>query len=279
MTIVDMQIHFRDIDRPGRPVDPSMHTGLGDEPFGPERLIPMMEASGVDRAVIVPPGFLRANNDYALECVAAHPGRFGVMGLMDPTASGAPDLIAHWREQPGMLGLRGSVTELGRSRWASEEAIERFWAACAEHGLPVTVMAAGALDYVDALMDRHPALALSVDHLGLPRIESPWDDAWFEQIEALARHPLLVLKLSTLPARSSDSFPFADTHRLAQHACETFGPERLLWGTDHTQTLGRGRATYSEEVRLVSEGLGFLNAIERDAILGGNALRYLDWSG
>jgi predicted TIM-barrel fold metal-dependent hydrolase len=277
MTVVDTQIHFRDIERPGRPIDPNSNTGLGDEPFGPERFLPMMDAAGVDRAVIVPPGFLRSSNDYALECVAAHPGRFGVMGLMDPTAPEAPALVADWREQPGMLGLRGSVTELGRGRWASEEAIERFWAACAEHQLPITVMAASALGYVEALVTRHPTLALSIDHLGLPRIAAAWDDAWFAEIEALARHPLVVLKLSTLPGRSREAFPFADTHRLARHAYDTFGPERLMWGTDHTQTMGHGGASYVDELRLVREGLDFLSAAERDAILGGNALRYLRW--
>ena len=279
MTVVDMQIHLRTADSPGRPPDLTMRTGLGDEPFGPERFLPMMEDCGVDRAVIVPPGFLRSNNHYALECVAAHPGRFGVMGLMDPTDEEAPDLIATWREQPGMLGLRGSVTELGRARWSSEGAVERFWTACAEHELPVTVMAAGALDYVEELLGRHPSLHLAVDHLGLPRIEAAWDDAWFRQIEALARHPSVVLKLSTLPARSREPFPFADTHALARHAYHTFGPERLMWGTDHTQTLGRERATYCEEMRLVSEGLDFLSESEREAMLGGNALRYLRWPG
>lgn len=277
MTVVDTQIHFRPVDEPGRPTDPTMHTGLGDEPFGPERFLPMMDGCGVDRAVITPPGFLQANNAYALECVAEHPGRFGVMGLVDPTAEETPALLAGWRSQPGMLGLRGSVTELGRARWSSEEAAERFWAACAEQRLPVAVMAAGALAYVDELAGRHPSLRLSVDHLGLPRIDSPWSQAWFSEIEALARHPDLILKLSTLPARSREPYPFSDTHPLARHAYETFGPERLMWGTDHTQTLGRGRATYCEEVRLVSEGLGFLSGSEREAILGGNALRYLDW--
>ncbi|MCY4640203.1 MAG: amidohydrolase family protein [Chloroflexi bacterium] len=279
MSVVDTQIHFRPADSPDRPADPTVHTGLGDEPFGPERFLPMMDGCGVDRAVIVPPGFSPANNDYALECVAAHPGRFGVMGLVDPTAEETPGLIARWRSEPGMLGVRGSVTELGRARWSSDEAAERFWAASAEHRVPVAVMAADALDYVDELLARHPSLPLSVDHLGLPRIGAEWSDAWYRQIEALARRPRLVLRLSTLPARSREPFPFADTHPLARHAYETFGPERLLWGTDHTQTLGRRRATYCEELRLVSEGLDFLSAGEREAILGGNALRYLEWPG
>lgn len=277
MTVVDTQIHFRPVERPGTPTDPTMHTGLGDEPFGPERFLPMMDSCGVDRAVIVPPGFSPANNDYALECVSDHPGRFGVMGLVDVTAAETPGLLAGWRARAGMLGVRGSVTELGRARWSSEEAAERFWAACADESLPVSVMAAGALGYVDDLMVRHPSLRLAVDHLGLPRIDSAWDDAWFGQIATLARHRNLVLKLSTLPARSREPYPFTDTHALARHALEGFGPERLLWGTDHTQTLGRKRATYCEELRLVSEGLGFLTGREREAILGGNALRYLGW--
>ena len=56
---------------------------------------------------------------------------------------------------------------------------------------------------------------------------------------------------------------------------EAFGAERLLWGSDHTQTLGRGRASYEEEVRFVAEALDFLSAEEKRSILGENARRFL----
>ena len=57
------------------------------EPFTIERLMPMMDEAGVDRAVIVPPSWPGDRNDYALEAVKRYPNRFRVMGripLQDP---------------------------------------------------------------------------------------------------------------------------------------------------------------------------------------------------
>ena len=72
-----------------------------------------MDAHGVDRAVLVPPlvsGFNNTTaNAYALEGAAAHPDRLAVMGRFDPRTPDARERLAHWREQPGMLGVRFSL--------------------------------------------------------------------------------------------------------------------------------------------------------------------------
>src|SRR5437660_8145814 len=76
------------------------------EPFTIERLVPMMDEAGVDRAVIVPPSWPGDRNDYALEAVKRYPNRFAVMGkipLQDPKSL---DLLQKWKQQPGMLGVR-----------------------------------------------------------------------------------------------------------------------------------------------------------------------------
>jgi predicted TIM-barrel fold metal-dependent hydrolase len=274
--ILDMQIHFWEAQRPDRPWARDIPASL-PEPFGPERFLPMMDTAGVDRAVIVPPAYVFPSNAYGLECARAYPNRFGVMGLIDLRQPDVEEQVAGWRAQPGMLGLRISLTARGRSLWSDEAAVERFWAACERDALPVTVMAAGATDYVERLLKRHPALALCIDHLGLPLIDAPADDEGFVRFLALARYPQLVAKISTLPARSTTGYPFSEVHDLARRAYEAFGPERLLWGSDHTQTLGRGRATYAEELRLFTEALDFLDDQERRAMLGENALHYLRW--
>ena len=122
---------------------------------------------------------------------------------------------------------------------------------------------------------RHPGLRLCIDHLGLPLIDAPMDEASVHRFLGLARYYGLLAKLSTLPARSRFGYPFPEMHDLARRAVEAFGAERLLWGSDHTQTLGRGRASYEEEVRFVAEALDFLSAGEKRSILGENARRFL----
>jgi len=50
------------------------------EPFTIEKLVPLMDEAGVDRAVIVPPDWAGYRNDYGLEAAKRYPNRFAVMG-------------------------------------------------------------------------------------------------------------------------------------------------------------------------------------------------------
>ena len=274
--IVDAQVHFWEADRPDRPYNGISEPNL-PHPFGPEQMLPLMDEAGVDRVVIVPPGFMDPHNDYALECAERYPDRFAVMGLLLPGAPGSAERVAGWLGQPGMLGVRTHVNERQRARWGSDEAAEPFWAACERHEVPVAVFVAGGVEYVEALLGRYPALRLVLDHLGLPQIDVGFRREDLEPMRRLARYPGVVVKLSTLPARSTEGYPFPEVHEAARAAYESFGPERMLWATDHTQTLRRGRATYAEELRLWSEALDFLTAADRESILGGAACEHLGW--
>jgi hypothetical protein len=103
MNIIDSQVHVWPADRPDRPLD---HHGLDRPPFGYEELIAAMDRAGVDRAILVPPSFEADRNDYAIEAVQKHPGRFAIMGRV-PLDGGAT-----WRGRR-VLGenktLRGAV--------------------------------------------------------------------------------------------------------------------------------------------------------------------------
>ena len=77
--IVDAQVHLWKANTPDRPWLPDRVAQL-PEPFLIEKLVPMMDEAGVDRAVIVPPSWEGDRNDYALEAVRRYPARFAVMG-------------------------------------------------------------------------------------------------------------------------------------------------------------------------------------------------------
>ena len=65
---------------------------------------------------------------------------------------------------------------------------------------------------------RHPGLRLCIDHLGLPLIDAPMDEASVHRFLGLARYSGLLAKLSTLPARSRFGYPFPEMHDLARRA-------------------------------------------------------------
>src|SRR4051794_34559803 len=105
MFIVDSQVHIWAANTPERPW-PARHKPHRDVPFSAEDLLAEMNAAGVDRCVIVPPGWEGDRNDLGLAAAQKHPDRFGVMGRLDHEAPDAREQIASWRQQPGMLGLR-----------------------------------------------------------------------------------------------------------------------------------------------------------------------------
>ena len=102
--IVDAQVHLWKAETPEWKWVPGLKPQL-PQPFTIERLVPMMDEAGVDRAVIVPPSWPGDRNDYAMEAAIRYPARFRVMGripLADPKSA---DLLPRWREQPGMVGV------------------------------------------------------------------------------------------------------------------------------------------------------------------------------
>jgi predicted TIM-barrel fold metal-dependent hydrolase len=112
MLIVDGQIHLWEKGTP------SAHHR--QEPYSAEQAIAGMGAAGVDRALIHPVLWDPDSNELAVEAVRKYPDRFAVMGwfyLDDPNGR---DLVAHWKERPGMLGMRFYTNERHPQSWFTE---------------------------------------------------------------------------------------------------------------------------------------------------------------
>lgn len=110
--IADAQVHLYWPDTaehpwprdPARSKLPAKHA----RSFTPEEMLGAMEAIGVDRAVIVPPGWAGEDNSRALAAAQQYAGKFAVMGRIDPYDPATPERLEHWLEQPSMLGIRMS---------------------------------------------------------------------------------------------------------------------------------------------------------------------------
>jgi predicted TIM-barrel fold metal-dependent hydrolase len=274
--IVDTQLHLWEANRPDRPWAPGVKPGL-PQPFRAEDALALMDAAGVDRALIVPPSLMGENNAYALECAAAWPDRFAVVGLVDPVRPDIRAVMTAWLDWPGMVGVRLRLIEAEQRRWGTVAALDPFLAACAEHGIVVSLFAPRAVAVAEEVIARHPRVRFVLDHLGMPYIDDGPDFPERDRMLGLARFPNLWVKLTALASRSRTGYPFVETHELVRAAYNHYGPERLLWGTDHTQQLARQRATYQEQVDLVRIALDFLSVEDRRRILGENAAALYGW--
>jgi L-fuconolactonase len=147
------------------------------------------------------------------------------------------------------------VRELGRRNLT-------FDICCRHHQLPAVI----------ELVRRCPETSFVLDHGGKPAIARGELDPWREHIARLAAQPNLVCKLSGLVTEAGPGgWSTDDLRPYAAHLFASFGPDRLLYGSDWPVVkLAGGYRLWLEGARqLVSD----LAGDKVGAVLGGNARR------
>ena len=274
MDIVDSQLHLWAADTPARPWPPG-RAGDAQRPYPVDRhaLLFQMDLAGVRRAVLVPPSWEGDRNDLALEAARAHPVRFAVMGRLALRDPGSRELVAGWRQQPGMLGMRFTFHNPANLPPLLDGSADWIWPAAERAGVPLMVGMAGHLDLLEGIAARHPGLTLTIDHFGLDRGRGArmWDDV--PAVCALARHPNVAVKVSGAPSLSREGYPFRDVHQGLRAIVEAFGPRRAFWGTD----LTRMPCTYYECIALFTEHLPWLTGEDLAWVMGRGVCDWLGW--
>ncbi len=74
-------------------------------------------------------------------------------------------------------------------------------------------------------------------------------------------------------AERGEEYPYPRAQELVRWAVDTFGADRIMWGTDYPPVLRT--ATYVQLLDWVRKHCSFLTAEQRAAILGGTAERFL----
>ena len=276
MYIVDSQVHIWAASTPQRPWPQGRHQPHRPVPFSKDDLLSEMNAAGVKRAVIVPPGWEGERNDLGLEAARLHPDRLAVMGRIDHEAPAARDQLPLWRRQPGMLGLR--FTYARRPEYAVplvDGQLDWVWAGAEKAGIPVMMMVTPKqLQYVDRIAARHPELRLIMDHM-CRRFGKKDDEAFsgLDKLLELAKRPNVAVKASGMPEYASGEYPYRTVFPFLRRAYDAFGPKRIFWGTDLTKL----RCTYRQAVTMFTEEIPWLTDTDKTWIMGRGLCEWLDW--
>src|SRR5918993_5021415 len=258
MHIVDSQVHLWGADTPDRPWPPGRASQAQKPyPIDKEALLFQMDLAGVSRIVIVPPSWEGDRNELALEAARAYPDRFAVMGRIALEKPESRALVADWKKQPGMLGMRFTFhTDLMRP-WLTDGTADWLWAAAETHDIPLMVLVPGSLDALDKIAERHPGVRFTIDHVGLNRLQkgpNVFED--LPKVCALAKRPNIAVKASGMASLSHEAYPFRDLHDPIKRLVDAYGPKRVFWGTD----LTRMPCTYYECIHLFTDHAGLKSA-------------------
>jgi predicted TIM-barrel fold metal-dependent hydrolase len=268
LLIADSQVHIWAASTPERPW-PARHAPHRPVPLGKDELLRAMDEAGVQRATLVPPTWEGERNDLVLAAAQAHPDRFGVMGRLDLTLPNAREEIAKWRSQPGMLGMRVTFKHQGHpdDDW--------LWDAVENAGVPVMMMmVTEQLPLIGKAAERHPGAKLTIDHLGIPK--GTKDAASFAHLDALialAKHPNIAVKVSSLPTYTTDVYPYRQLHGHIRRVYDAFGPQRMFWGTDYSKL----KCTYRQAITMYTEEIPWLTASDKEWIMGRGLCEWIGW--
>lgn len=280
LEIVDSQVHLWEGPGPDPATwpDPAGVPAWTQKALTVDAFLANMAEAGVAKAFLIPPAFDGVgSNDYCLRAAAAHPGRFAVMGRVPFDDPRAPALIADWAAQPFALGLRFSVFMPSQRHWLEDETADRVLPILSRLGMPLMIYPGPdpkLLGRIGELARRYDSLRISIDHMAVgPYVYQ--DAAAFEHLDALTALsvlPNIAVKASGLPDYSTASYPFTNIHDYLHRTIDSFGPQRVFWGTD----FPRLSCGYREAVTMFTEELDWLDHSELRLIMG-HAI--CDWHG
>ena len=238
-----------------------------------EKLIDAMKSAGVDKAVVVHSTTTYGYNcDYVADSAAKYPELLRGVGCVDFLAEDAVERLNYWTAERGLIGIRlfsGGGTSSAQASWIIDPKTFPAWEWAQKTKTPIIMQLRGpSLGMLRELMDKFPNLNLLLDHASSPTLEDGYPYEELKPLMDLADYPGLVLKVTTVNFRKAvkgNSTPQDFMKALR----EGFGAERLLWGSNFPSSEG----TLDEHVQMALDACRDFSDAERDAFMGGNAMR------
>jgi L-fuconolactonase len=240
--------------------------------FGPADLAPILDRTGIARTILVQAAASLAETEFLLELAARASFVAGVVGWADLAAKDAAATITRMAADKLLVGLRPMLQDIADDDFILRAELEPALDAMLENGLVFDALVVPRhLCRVLVFLDRHPNLTVVVDHGAKPFIRDRVLDPWRDDMAAIARRGNSFCKLSGLVTEARADWSVADLRPYVAHLLNTFGSERLIWGSDWpVVNLGGGYERWLDATRTL---LGALDPAERAAVFGGNATR------
>ncbi|SFR54117.1 amidohydrolase family protein [Litoreibacter janthinus] len=230
--IIDAHQHFWQLDRGDYGwLTPELEPLYRD--FMPDDLAPHLDRHGIDGTILVQAAPTPAETEFLLEIAQRTPFVLGVVGWTDFSAASAPDDIARLAKHPKLVGLRPMIQDIADDDWMLRPDLAPAFDAMTRHGLTFDALVLPRhLSRMRQLLSRHPNLRTVIDHAAKPEIATGQFDKWANDMSALAKESRAFCKLSGLLTEAGNDWTTADVAPYVAHVLESFGPERLVWGSD-----------------------------------------------
>jgi predicted TIM-barrel fold metal-dependent hydrolase len=267
--VIDAHVHcFAGFDNPKYPYHPDAPY-RPPEPSRPEQLIAVMEAAGVDRAIIVHPEPYQDNHDYLEYCFEVGGERLKGTCLFFAGRPGSLDRMAELvRKWPGkIVAARVHAYAPERMPPFGKPELRELWKKAADLGLLMQLhLEPKWAPGFEPLIQEFPGTTVIIDHLGRPIQGTPEEHA---RVIGWSKYPNTVIKLSAIPPKTQ--FPHRDAAPFVRNAADAFGPDRMIYGGGF-EPGATGESYLAARERLLAYVSHFPPA-DQDKVAGGTAAK------
>lgn len=247
--------------------------------FGIDDLRPHLAAAGIAATVLVQAAPTEAETEFLLTLAEESGGLVqGVVGWVDFEATDAPQRLERLARNPLLRGIRPMMQDISDTDWMLNSKLEPVFRALIDIDLGFDALVQPRhLPNVRKLLERHPALRLVIDHGAKPGIAVGEREPWATEMRRIAQETDAWCKLSGLVTEARPTWRVSDLRPFVDLLLESFGPERLIWGSDWPVVELAGG--YERWWTATSELLRPLDPESRERVLGGNAVRFYGIAG
>lgn len=205
-------------------------------PYAPADLAPHLLRHGMDATVLVQAAATVDESEYLLGIGDATSFVAGVIGWVDFERPAHKSVLKRLSRHPKFKGVRPMIQDIPDDGWMLREDVQWGFRAVADLGL--TFDALGLPRHLAnflTILKRHPDMRVVIDHCMKPQIRnhSPESFAhWAEGMARIAGETGAYCKFSALVTEADPGWSVEDLRPYADHVIRSFGPERVMWGSD-----------------------------------------------
>jgi L-fuconolactonase len=241
--------------------------------FLPTDLKPLLDSIEFDGCVAVQARQNLEETRWLLELAEQHDFIKGVVGWVDLRSADVVHQLTQFKGNRKLVGVRHVVHDEPDARFLLQPDFVRGIEQLRAFGLCYDLLLFPKhLPVASELVRKFPEQAFVLDHLAKPPIASGETSPWREHLAELAGFPNVWCKLSGMVTEANwHQWRSEDFHQYLEIVFETFGPERLMIGSDWPVcTLA---SNYRETMNVVTNYVRKFRPEAEAQILGGNCAR------
>lgn len=270
---VDSHVHLWDVQHTPQPWMTQEHAAIARS-FGPDDLKPLMEAEGIDAVIVVQGACLDSDTDYLFAAADRNDWIAAVTAWLNLDRPGrARERLAELAARPKFRAVRHLI-HYEQDHWLTRgdvaESLELLEAR--DVILECPVVFPRHFDDVAAVAARFPALRIVIDHLGKPPTGTSAMSRWEAMLRNVGEHQNVLAKISGLNTTvAHPDWSAVDWTRSIEVALDSFGPDRLMCGSDWPVALLNG--DYAQVWDATRKAVEIVAPGCVQALLGSNARR------